>query len=220
MPGKAHKPATAGNIDLDLLEQLELYNESLEHDGFSKHQREELLRKYKEYDTELKGKGYEELAKHYKALDREVQTDVERRDFYGDLRPNSPEIHRYDKANLRSVEDLDTSEELKGEIIGLLKQRDSQNELYQGLEAHYHKELEGLKTYKELAENYKALYGTLNNNAFRNEGDFDRTNLKSFEHLDTYEELKRATVYLFKERDHFLELSARYESELEAADTY
>jgi|SRR5215217_7587720 len=152
MPDKTQKPAAASHIDIDLLEEIENYNEYLEAGGFSKHQREELLRKYKEYDTELKGKSYEELAKHYKALDREIQTDVSRQDFYGDLRPDSAEIHRYDKANLKSKEYLDTTEELKEAVKELMKQRDSQNELYQGLEAHYHKELADLNldTYPKL----------------------------------------------------------------------
>ena len=175
------------------------------------------------YEKELADKGidtYEELAKHYKALRRETSTEEERQEVFGDLRPNSAYIHVYDKANLKSKEYLDTTEELKEAVKGLMKLHDEQNAHYQQLEAQYHKELEGLKTYDQLAEYYKALFGTLNDRVFSNKGDFERTNLKSFEHLDTTEELKRGIVYLLEERDHTAELFERYNSEIEGFDTY
>src|SRR5215217_9009356 len=101
------------------------------------------------YEKELADKcidTYEELAKHYKALKRETATEEERQEVFGDLRPNSAYIHVYDKANLKSKEYLDTTEELKEAVKGQMMLRDEQNAHYQQLEAQYHKELEGLKT--------------------------------------------------------------------------
>jgi len=175
------------------------------------------------YEKELADKGidtYEELAKHYKALKRETATEEERQEVFGDLRPNSAYIHVYDKANLKSKEYLDTTEELKEAVKGQMMLRDEQNAHYQQLEAQYQNEFKGIKTYDQLAEWYKGLYGTLNDRVFPNKGDFERTNLKSFEHLDTYAELKRAMVYALEERDHTAELYDRYGSDIEGFDTH
>src|SRR5215212_9344718 len=175
------------------------------------------------YEKELADKGidtYEELAKHYKALKRETATEEERQEVFGDVGPNSAYIHMWDKADLKSKDYLDTPEELKEAVKGQMMLRDEQNAHYQELEAKYQNEFKGIKTYDQLAEWYKGLFGTLNDDAFPNKGDFDRTNLKKFEHLDTYAELKRATVYALEERDHTNELYKRYGSDIEGFDTH
>src|SRR5918992_435876 len=229
MPGETQNPAAAGDdenhiemppdyvgqtgadaagddveIDIDLLERLEKYNKELEGAGFSKLQREDLLRKYKEYDTELEGKSYEELSSIYKEVIKDTPN-------YSVAYKDDP--NWIDKQNLRDFEGTNTLQELQTGLRELMRERDSGHVFEQNQK--YDKELADLEidTYEELADWYKTYIGVLYSDNFPTGGDFQRwyeqTDLKSYEHLDTYEELKVALRDLMTTRDKYLEESER-----------
>ncbi|HEX2098883.1 MAG TPA: hypothetical protein VHF46_07505 [Rubrobacteraceae bacterium] len=209
MTDETQNPAAAGDveIDIDLLERLEKYNEILKASDkqtgtpyFSKNQREELLRKYKEYDTELEGKGYEELASIYKEV---VKDTIDYKLMHGD------DPTWIDKHDLKTDANKDTPEELKAEIREAMRTRDFGRVFEQNQE--YHKELadSGTETYEQLADYYKNLMGAVYHDNFPTGTDFERwyeqTDLKSYKHLDTPGELKAALRDLMTTRDEKVE---------------
>jgi len=208
MSDEIQNPAGAVEIDIDLLERLEKYNKELEGAGFLKLQREDLLRKYKEYDMELEGKDYEELSSIYK----EVMKDTnDYRVAYKD------DPNWIDKQDLRDFEGTNTLQEVQTALRELMRECDFGRVYEQNLK--YDKELEDLDidTYEQLADFYKNYIGVLYDDNFPDGASFERwyeqTDLKSYEHLDTYEELKVAFRDLMTTRDKWLEENERKEIE-------
>src|SRR5215217_4070254 len=143
---------------------------------------------------------YKELAGYYKDLHNEVRVYESRRETGGLYLAASGEQPKYTPHNnLRLDKGLDTYKELKAEVKQLMSERDDQTARYQELEAQYHKELEGLDTYKELADHYKSLYVALHDH--EDTGWVKGVKLHDYDHLNTEAELKRALVYLLKERE-------------------
>jgi hypothetical protein len=172
--------------------------------------------RYASYEQQLADKGLdtkEELAKYYMALYRELETDQHRR--AGTLHLDSDtkaHIHSLDKVDLTKNNSL---EDLKDGVKELMYRRDFQNERYAELEARYAEQLEGIDT---------SLYTIVKDPGLEfNRGDYarlERTNLRTFEHLNTKEELKRATLNLMKERDDYQELEKHYGSKVDELGSY
>jgi hypothetical protein len=163
-------------------------NERLEASGFTKSQREEVLRTYKDYDLDLERQqpSYEELAVFYKSVVKDT----------GDYKTTHPDDPTWiDDKDLKSFQHLDTYEELKAELLKAVWHRDHHR--ISGENETYDKDLADYKTYEELAEHYKQLFGLVHKDKFPNESDFQRwreqTDLKKDVNLDTLEELKAET---------------------------
>ena len=126
MPDGTHNPAAAGDDEIHVhhthrvtSEQLKEYNKQLEGEGLSKSQREGFLRKYKEYDTELEDKTYEELVSIYKEVTKDAgyRPDISEEVF--DLLEQKSA-----RTALNQWEVIDTPEELRAEVRELMRMRD------------------------------------------------------------------------------------------------
>src|SRR5215213_6312005 len=170
-----------------------------------------------QHEKELAKRGidtYKELADYYKSLHNEVHVYDVRRETGGLYLAAHGEQPEYTpRHNLKLDKDLDTYKELKAEVKKLMSERDDQTARYQELEARYAQELEGIDTYKELADHYKSLYVALH--AHEDTGWVKGVNLHDYDHLNTKAELKRALVYLLKEREDQVHLNEHYASEVE-----
>src|SRR5215213_8570792 len=170
-----------------------------------------------QHEKELAKRGidtYKELADYYKSLHNEVHVYDVRRETGGLYLAAHGEQPEYTpRHNLKLDKDLDTYKELKAEVKKLMSERDDQTARYQELEARYAQELEGIDTYKELADHYKSLYVALH--AHEDTGWVKGVNLHDYDHLNTKAELKRALVYLLKEREDEVHLNEHYASEVE-----
>jgi hypothetical protein len=151
---------------------------------------------------------YEELAAYYKEISNGLPDNYK---IPGD-------VDHMNKLDLKSREELDTYEELKAATKGLLEQRDKQFDVEDQLEARYGNEFEDHGfgrylgadlNYRQLADYYENLYKLLYDGA-----------APDMEGLDTYEKLKIATYETMEQRDNRLELSERYDKEIEDLDTY
>jgi hypothetical protein len=166
--------------------QVEEYNEILKNSGFfSEEQREELLDKYRKYNTELEGKSYEELASIYKEVYKDT---IDYKTMHGD---NPTWI---DKQDLKTHPNKDTPEELKAEVIEAMRQRDfgrvyDQNLADQRLEYEEELDEEGIDTYEELIDEYNRVWKLLHPYEPAEGG------LRGKEYR-SYEELREATIDL------------------------
>lgn len=85
---------------------------------------------------------------------------------------------------------------LKRATVYLMKERDFQVELYK----RYGAEVDELDTYEKLAEHYKDLYRDVHKDT-PIENYFEGKNLQKFDYLDSYQELRDATMRLMWEHD-------------------